>query len=101
VFDMPSFRDLPVPLPSLRLPSITPMELPPVGRLFPPLPQGRPVPVPMANAVEAWAAVDTGVSPEPVAVAEPPPLFGFGPSAVPFDLTAIVADPGTDRQGDR
>lgn len=102
VFDMPSFADLPVPMPAMTLPGITPTELPSVGRLFPQLPKGQPVPLPpMANAVSAWTEVDVGAPPEPVRLTEPPPLFGFGPSAAPFDLTTLIADPGADRKEDR
>jgi hypothetical protein len=99
VFDMPSFQDLPVPLPQLELPRLTPMDLPPVGRVLPRFPTGTPVPVPpMANVVDAWGAPDTRPAPEKVAIAGPPPLFGFGESAIPFDLTETIADPGADQK---
>jgi hypothetical protein len=95
VFDVPSFHDLPVPMPTLQLPRLAPAQLPAVGRLLPEFPRGAPVPLPpMAHAVDAWAAPATPVAPEPVALPAPPPSFGTGPSAVPLDLTAFFADPG-------
>lgn len=74
VFDIPSFQDLPVPMPTMTLPRMTPVELPPVGQVLPPLPAATEVPVPpLVPAVDTW--------PEPAPV--------FGPTAVPFDLGAL------------
>ncbi|MGW3992449.1 hypothetical protein [Amycolatopsis sp. NPDC004772] len=93
VFDVPSFHDLPVPMPQLDLPRLSPAQLPPVSRVLPEFPRGTPVPLPpMANAVDAWAAPETPAPLEPVALPAPPPLFGAGLSAVPLDLTAFFAD---------
>jgi hypothetical protein len=93
VFDVPSFHDLPVPMPVLELPGLAPPQLPAVGRVLPEFPRGTPVPLPpMANAVDAWSGPDTPVPREPVALPAPPPLFGTGPSGVPLDFTAFFAE---------
>ncbi len=103
VFDVPSFHDLPVPMPQLDLPRLSPPHLPPVGRVLPEFPRGAPVPLPpMANAVDAWAAPDSPAPPDPVALPAPPPLFGTGRSAVPLDLTAFfAAHDAVDDQADQ
>ncbi|WP_328618143.1 hypothetical protein OHS18_20560 [Amycolatopsis sp. NBC_00355] len=97
VFDVPSFHDLPVPMPRLDLPRLTPAELPSVGRVLPEFPRGTPVPLPpMANAVDAWAVPAAPAAPAPVVLPAPPPLFGAGLSAVPLDLAEFFADHGAD-----
>jgi hypothetical protein len=99
VFDLPSLQDLPVPMPRLDLPRLSPLELPAVGRVLPRFPKSAPVPLPpMANVMDAWTEPETRTPPEPIDLGGPPPLFGSGPSAVPFDLTEIVADPGDERK---
>lgn len=99
VFDIPSFQDLPVPMPQLNLPRLSPMELPAVGRVLPQFPKGTPVPLPpLANVIDAWTEPETRTPSEPVDLGGPPPVFGTGPSAIPFDLTEIVSDPGADQK---
>ncbi|MEV6829504.1 hypothetical protein [Amycolatopsis sp. NPDC051102] len=101
VFDVPSFHDLPVPMPQLDLPRLVPAQLPAVGRVLPAFPRGAPVPLPpMANAVAAWTEPGPGVSPAPVALPAPPPVL----VPVPVDLTtffaapAAVEDPAADQE---
>lgn len=96
VFDLPSFVDLPVPMPTMTLPRPTPTELPSVARLFPPLPPVGAVPLP--PLAHAWPDAD------PVRLVDGPPVFGFGPAAVPFDpasaFVAPVAPPPGMREDD-
>jgi len=99
VFDVASFHDIPVQMPVLDLPPVTPVNLPAVGAVLPSFPKGNPVPLPpMANAIDAWTQPETRTPPPPVEL-PPPPEFGFGPSAVPIDLAAIFSgapDPEAD-----
>jgi hypothetical protein len=98
VFDVPSFDDLPVPMPQLALPRLTPADLTPIAATLPPFPVGDPVPPPpMANAIDAWIEPETRTPPEPAELMVPPPAFGFGPSSV--DIAAIMSaapDPEAD-----
>lgn len=100
VFDVPSFHDIPVPMPRLEIPRIAPADLPPVAAVLPPFPAGVPVPIPaMADLAGVFGEPDTSTPPEPLDLGGPPPVFGFGVSAVPIDIAAIlsaVPDPGPD-----
>lgn len=87
VYDVPSFADFPVPMPTLPMPNLLALDLPDVGRSLPSFPTSQPVPVPpMASVVDAMADPTTAAPPAPLPLAGPPPAFGTGPSAVPFDL---------------
>lgn len=100
VFDVPSFDDLPVPLPQLDLPRLTPADIGPVATALPPFPVGTPVsPPPMANAVDAWLEPETRTPAEPAELVGPPPAYGFGLSSIPIDIAAIMSgapDPEAD-----
>jgi len=100
VFDVASFHDFPVPMPTLEIPRSTPIDLPPIAPVLPPLPTGIPVPVPAQVDVTAmWGEPDNGPPPEPLDLGGPPPVFGFGRSGLPIDIAAFMAaapDPGSD-----
>ena len=100
VFNVASFVDLPVPMPGLALPRLTPTELPSVSAVLPPLPRHRPTPVPAsAELLLAFDRPDPDPPPAPVDPTGRPPSFGFGASAVPVDVTAIMTaapGPGAD-----
>lgn len=101
VFDVASFVDLPVPMPGLDLPRLTPTELPSVAAVLPPLPRHEPTPVPAAtNLLQAFDRPDLSPPPPPVDPTGRPPSFRFGASAVPVDVTAIMTaapDSGADQ----
>jgi hypothetical protein len=101
VFDVASFVDLPVPMPTLDLPPLTPPELPSVSTVIPPFPRTERLPVPASvSAFEEWTVPDLEPPPQPLDPAGRPPALGFGASAIPVDLTAIMTaapDDGADR----
>lgn len=94
VYDVPSFADLPVPMPVLPMPNLLALDLPDVGRSLPSFPTSQPVAVPpMASVVDALADPTVLTPPEPTGLAAPPPVFGAGTSAVPFaDTTHLFPD---------
>lgn len=115
VYDVPSFADFPVPMPTLPMPNLLALDLPDVGRSLPSFPTSQPVAVPpMASVVDALADPTVLTPPEPAGLAGPSPAFGTGLSAVPFadsthlfphpvpaqpDLTAyLFPDPPTDQE---
>ncbi|GAB3430860.1 hypothetical protein [Actinophytocola sediminis] len=102
VYDVPSFADFPVPMPTLPMPNLLALDLPDVGRSLPSFPTSQPVAVPpMASVVDVMADPTVIVPPEPVRLAGPPPAFGTGRSAAPIDLTQhFFAQPATDPEGD-
>lgn len=99
VYDVPSFAEFPVPMPTLPMPNLLALDLPDVGRSLPAFPTSQPVAVPpMASVVDAMADPTTIIPPEPVRLATPPPVFGTGPSALPINLTRhFFTDPATDQ----
>lgn len=105
VFDVASFEDLPVPMPRLDPPRLTPANLTSIAAMLPPFPMNTPTPLPpMANAIDAWTEPETRTPPEPVELAGPPPAFGFGPSGSPIDIAAIMSgapDHGADQEDAR
>lgn len=101
VFDVASFVDLPVPMPGLDLPRLTPTELPSVTAVLPPLPRHEQTPVPAAaTLLQGFDQPDLSSPPTPVDPTGRPPSFAFGASAVPVDVTAIMTaapDRGADQ----
>jgi hypothetical protein len=101
VFDLPDVHDLPVQLPRFTLPPPMPTALPEVSAILPPfttVPILPPLPV---AAFDPAVRPDPPSRPDPFEPAGPPPDFGFGPSAIPIDITAIMSGSARPPTADR